>query len=484
MNNWFSRILNEYLAYISLALWGALTFMLLHKTSYGIDEGAAHALLLVWSVADGVVSPIVTLGLPDFRTVFLVPAGILWTGNVIAAKITAMLVMSIAAWSFHAWRHRGGDTEGALIATGLLLISPLLLNLIDTISVAVFLLVTFALGAWSDTIYRESTRAFGGMYFFQLFLCLVSVTLHPVGLAYPLALLWTWYQNPLDQKHRNYYFIGISAALAMALALTSGWSHIEWLSNPVKSLSGLLLGHAEPEAFDAFHWIAGILVSGLLLFVVFKQAKNMWADFLGRTLLVALAIGILVGDEIFSVVALVTCLYWGFSLLLPEPTDSQGGLWKQRGWALLFIVLIATTFIAVDRTNYQALSTEQLSARDSLIKTFSEDRGLFWNEETPQGDSPRKKARVASQWPALTMLACRCDALPLPPPAENSDALFAMLRGVDYLIFDPRDLVNSELSRDLAAMDSGKAETIALQQGGVIIQVKNPSPAKPAGQQI
>ena len=484
MNNWLSRIENEYLAYFSLALWGALGFMLLHKTSYGIDEGAAHALLLVWSVADDVVSPIVTLGLPDFRTVFLVPAGILWTGNVMAAKITVMVLMAIAAWTLHAWRHRGGDTEGALIATGLLLISPLALNLIDTISVAVFLLVIFVLGTWSDTVYRESKQAFGGMYFLQLILCLASVTLHPVGLAYPLALLWTWYQNPLDQKHRNYYFAGIGAALVMALALTSGWSHVEWFSNPIKSLSGLLFGHAEPGAFGTLRWICGVSMSGLLIIVLFKQAKHMWADFLGRTLLVALAIGILVGDDIFSAVALVTCLYWGVPLLLPEPTDAQGGFWKQRGWALLLIFLIATTFIAVDRASYQALSTEQLSARDSLIKTFAEDSGLFLNEETAQNDSPRKKARVASQWPALTMLACRCDALPLPPSADSSDALFAMLRGVDYLIFDPRDSANGELSRNLAAMDSGKAETIGLQRGGVIIQVKNPSPAKLAGKQI
>ena len=74
------------------------------------------------------------------------------------------------------------------------------------------------------------------------------------------------------------------------------------------------------------------------------------------------------------------------------------------------------------------------------------------------------------------MLACRCDALPLPPNAKDSDALYEMLHGVNYLIFDPRDPANSSLSHNLSYMDSGKVETIVLQKGGVIVQVKTPLP--------
>jgi hypothetical protein len=71
------------------------------------------------------------------------------------------------------------------------------------------------------------------------------------------------------------------------------------------------------------------------------------------------------------------------------------------------------------------------------------------------------------------MLACRCDALPLPPAARDSEALLAMLRGVDYLVFDPRNPDNSSLSRNLATMEAGHVETVDLRQGGVIVQVKN-----------
>ena len=472
MNNWLSRIPQKYWAYLSLSLWGVLCFMLLNKTVYGIDEGAAQALLLAWSVADNVVSSIVTLGLPDFRAVFLAPVGFLWTGNVLAAKITTIIVMAIVAWVFYAWRQRSGDTESALLATGLLLISPLVLDQIDTVSVAPYLLITFVLGAWSDNIYRKSPQAFGGMYFAQLFLCLVSITLHPAGLAYPLALLWTWYRAPLDRKQQYYYFGGITFAVLLALVLTFGWSHVEWFSNPMKGLSSAVLGSADGEGIGAFRWITGIGMLFILLLVIWKQASNLWADFLGRTLLAALAIGLLTGDETFGTVALTTCLYWGFPLLLQKRTDMQGGFWQQRGVVLLLVVVIATTFMSIDKAHYQDMLEGELAPRDELIKALVENTVSFSKDESKQDSLTGKSIRIASQWPARTMLACQCDTLPLPPAANDEQALFAMLRGVNYLIFDPRDPVNRSLSQNLALMDAGKVETVVLEQGGVIVEIK------------
>jgi hypothetical protein len=213
--------------------------------------------------------------------------------------------------------------------------------------------------------------------------------------------------------------------------------------------------------------------------VLWKQAGNLWADFLGRILLFALMIGLLTGDEIFGIVALVICLYWGFPLMLHKSANSQRSFWGQRGMVLLLAVVISTTFMIIDKAYYQLLPMGYLSPRDTLIKALAEDSGLFLIDESGQNTLAPKPIRVASQWPGLTMLACRCDALPLPPNAQNSDALFAMLRGIDYLIFDPRSPKNNSLSLNLATMDAGKSETIALQQGGVIVQIKNPSPAKP-----
>ncbi|OIR19356.1 hypothetical protein GALL_02360 [mine drainage metagenome] len=477
MNNLLSRVPNRYWGYFALLIWGGLSLLLLHKIPYGIDEGAARALLLVWSVSDNVVSPIVTLGFPDSRALFLVPVGILWTGNIVAAKVMTLLIMSVAAWALHAWRYRSGDAEGALLATGLLLISPLVLEQIDTISVGVYLLLIFSLGAWTDSIYRESKLAFGGMYFAQIFLCLASITLHPVGLAYPLALLWTWYKNPLNLNHRNYFFVGITIAILMAFALVPGWAHIQWLSNPIRSLSGIVLGPADGEEFGAFHWLVGIAMLIVLLLVILRQANQLWADFLGRTLLFAIVIGLLVGDAAFGIAALAILLYWGLPLLLRRPLNSSSGFWEQRGIALISIFVLSTTFMVVNKARYELVLAGSLSPRDSLIKTLAEDSGLFLNEEPEQNSPAKKPIRVASQWPGLTMLACRCDALPLPPAAQDSAALLAMLRGIDYLIFDPRNPANSSLSRNLATMETGNVETVALRSGGVILQViKTPSP--------
>jgi len=484
MNNWLSRTPQKCWAYSGLLIWAALSFMLLHKTSYGIDEGAAQALLLIWSITDNVVSPIFTLGFPDFRALFLAPVGFLWTGDVLPAKVATILIMSIATWAIHSWRLRHGESESALLATGLLLISPLLLEQIDTISVAVFLLFCFALGAWSDQIYRESTKAFGGMYFSQLFLCFVAVTLHPIGLAYPLALLWAWYKDPIDKKHQTYFFGGIGAAILIALILTLGWSHITWFVNPIKSLAGVLLGPAPDDEFGFFHWTAGIAMLVILLAVVWKQARNLWGDLLGRTLLLGLVIGLFAGDAIFGIVALTTCLYWGLPVLLNKSTNLQGGFWRQRGFVLVLTVFLATTCMISNKFRYLSLQTANLSPRDSLIKVLAEDSGLFLVDEQNQNqDAPAKKSlRVASQWPALTMLACRCDALPLPPEAKDSDALFAMLQGINYMIFDPRDLANNSLAHNLATMGVGRVETIVLQQGGVIVQVKPSIPEQAPGQ--
>jgi hypothetical protein len=352
------------------------------------------------------------------------------------------------------------------------LISPLVLDQIDTISVAPYLLITFALGAWSDRMYRESPQAFGGMYFTQLFLCLVSITLHPAGLAYPLALLWTWYRTPLNTKHRNYFFGGIVFTVLLALVLTLGWSHVEWFTNPIKGLSSLLLGSADSDEIGASRWITGIGMLFILLLVIWKQASNLWADLLGRILLVALIIGVLTGDEIFSMVALTTCLYWGLPLLLQKRTSSHGGFWGQRGVVLLLTVVISTTFMTIDKARYQKVLEGKLAPRDNLIKALVENIESFSKDEHKQNSPTEKPFRIASQWPARTMLACQCDTLPLPPSAKDEQALFAMLRGVNYLIFDPRDPVNSSLSHNLALMDAGKVETVALQQGGVIVEIK------------
>lgn len=478
MKNWLLRMPQKYWAYLALLIWGAACVMLLNRSSYGIEEGAAQALLLTWSVVDNVVSTVVTLGFPDFRAVFLAPVGFLWTGNLLAAKVFTILVMAIAAWAVHSWRRCSGETESALLATGLLLISPLVFSQIDTISVGPYLLFIFAIGAWSDLKYREFPQAFGGRYFLQMLLCLVSITLHPVGFAYPLALLWRWYKNPLNKKQQNYFFAGIIFTVLLALVLTMGWNHVTWFSNPVSGLSATLLGPAGGKVLEADRWFSGIGALAILLLVVWKQAGNLWTDFLGRIFLIALSIGMLTGGEMLGMFVLVTCLYWGLPLLLRKDTEFQGGFWQQRGVVLVLFVVISTTYMMIDKSHFKAMLAGQLAPSDSLIKAYVDNVESLASDQQKTKMPSGKPIRIASQWPARTMLACRCDTLPLPPAAKDEQALFAMMQGIKYLLFDPRDPANHSLSHNLALMDAGKVETVALQRGGVIVEVKESAAIK------
>ena len=108
----------------------------------------------------------------------------------------------------------------------------------------------------------------------------------------------------------------------------------------------------------------------ILLLVIWKQASNLWADILGRTLLAALVIGLLTGDETFGIVALTICLYWGFPLLLQNRTGSRGGFWQQRGVVLLLVVVIATTSMSIDKAHYQESLEGKLAPRDKLDQGF------------------------------------------------------------------------------------------------------------------
>jgi len=467
----FSRLSSSYGAYLAFLLWGVATFFLLHRVDYGVDEGATRGLLLVWSVVDRIVSPAVTLGFPDFRAIFFIPAGILWTGQVLAARISTIVVVAGAVWGIYEWRQRHGEAEGALLASGLLLISPLLIDQIDRLGTAPYLLASFVLGAWLDQEYRKEPRVFGGLYFMQVFLCFFCTTLHPMGLAYPVTLAWAWHKKPLGEKQQRFFYVGIALAAIAALLLTFGWPTVGWFSNPIRSLADSVLG---PSLVDYdLTGIRAAVGSGMLIIVLTIlgwQAPSLWGDFLGRVLLIGFIAGLPASDESWAVLTLTVGLYWGLPLLLRmEGGILPAGFFRQRGFALILLIIISTTFMFADKLRYRQLENGLLSSRDELIRTLVDDI----DAQTGEQDSENKPAiRVASQWPGRTMLACKCDALPLPPPVDEEQALLIMLRGINYLIFDPTDSRNQSLVRNLAMLSGEATETVALQQAGVIIRLR------------
>jgi len=475
--------------YFALALWGVIALLLLRHDVFGLDEGAARALLVSWSIADQVASSVFHTGMPDLRTLVYLPASYLWSGNVFAAKGLSALMLAIAAWLLYGWKNRAAGPEAALLPTGLLLISPLALQQIDTLGVGVFLLMAFALGGWLDVRFRANPRPFNGWFFAQLGLCAFSVSLHPAGLAYPLALAWSARSGPLEAKYRRYFLGGIALVALFflvpkyLLSMRLLWNDLAWFHGHFKSLGSVFSGTL-PEETGAMQWLPGACVLAATGAVVFLRGRALWSDLTGRTLLLGLLLGALVGDQAWAMIALSIVLYFGLPMLLRSEQDTPNrGFMRQRGWVLGLVFIGATLFMLGDKAYFAQGRSGTLSAQDQVIKAVvvaaESDRAA---RDAEDSDKKRPMFIVASEWPGRTMLACKCNTLPLPPVARDAQgqpdpqAQLAKLRGVTYLLLDPKQTANIDLARNLALL-GGAIETASLQPGGVLLHVREePAP--------
>jgi hypothetical protein len=441
-------------------VWGAaILFFFLRYDAYGLQENAAQALMFVWSIVDGIAHPVVVLGAPDFRALLFIPIGLMWTGNIAAAKVLTLLILAAAALLLYDWASRTRDKESALIATGLLLVSPLALTQIDSIGSGPYLLLAPGLGFWLDRAYREAPRPLGGWYFAQIFLTALSVSLHPAGLAYPLALAWQWYRNPIDAKQQRHYLIGIASITLFVLLIRMGWSGLSWWTNPVSSLATTMFGPT--DILTSFDWMTGGVVLVALLFIIFRHFGELCKDLASRTLVLGVLIGAASADKGWATLALALLLYVGFALLIRAHETIPGeGFMAKRSGVMALIFVLATTFMINDRADYDLKKIEPLPRGDRLIAAIT--------RQTKTDAEQKKNVLVASEWPGRTMIACKCDVLPLPSPAKDPKTQLAMLKGVDYLMFDPRK--HEILARNIAMM--GKAtETISIQSTGAIVRI-------------
>jgi|GEM_PF-277821 len=478
----------------ALVLWALAMTTLLERGPYGLDEATARAVLFLWSIADAVASPIVTLGVPDFRAVYLIPAGVLFSGSLLAAKLCTLVVLLAAVIALFRWRRQSGDAESPLLASGLMLLCPLVVAAIDTIAIGPFLLLTFALGAWADQGYRASRIRFGGTYFAQLLLCLTAATLHPAGLALPLALALAWLRDrPVPSagaslvpgSERVQVLAGIGIATLIGVLLAAGWRLQAWLVNPLTGLSGGVFGvRPESSLGDTLSWILGaLMLLGWAATLWFVRA-NLRADRLLATLALGGLIALLAGDATCTLLVLALLLYWGFPLLLRVRVGGAGGFVGQRGVAFALLVVLSTAFLSADRTRYERLQRgAELSAQDRLIDTLASSIQQAHPPSAQPGppteqDKARSGPRVASQWPGRTTIACRCSVLPLPPGVTDQDLFLSNLRGIDYVLFDPKNPENRVISQNFAVLGGARAETLALQAAGVLLQL-HPAPQEP-----
>lgn len=444
-------------------VWGAIIlFFFLRFDPYGVQENAARALMFVWSIIDGVAHPVVVLGAPDFRALLFIPIGLLWTGNIIAAKILTLLILAAAGLLLYDWSNRTQGKESALIAIGLILVSPLAITQIDSIGSGPYLLLAAGLGYWLDRTYRETPRPLGGWYFSQIFLIGLSVSLHPAGLAYPVSLLWQWYRHPVDTRQQRHYYIGIAAIVAFVLLIRMGWSGLSWWQNPIQPLAMVALGPA--EEMSTLRWMTGGTVFVVLLFSLFKNVRTTWQDFTTRTLALGILFGLVAADAAWALLVLGYLLYVGIARLIQIHESIPGeSFMAKRGGVMALIFVVATVFMVNDRANHDLRRLEPLPEQDMLISAIT--------QQTKTDSDAKKHVLVASQWPGRTMIACKCDVLPLPAPAKDPKTQLAMLKGVDYLMFNPRNPQNEILSHNIASLGQA-TETIALLSSGVIVRIK------------
>lgn len=453
-----------------LLVWGALLLALplLRFAPLGIDEGAARALLLDWSIADQVASPVVVLGVPDLRALLFIPLALYWSGSVIAAKVYTALLTFAAAMLVFSWAWRRFGNETALIATGLLLIAPLTLTQIDGVGTGPYLLLALGFGIWMEDAYERSTRPTGSWFYLRLLTVAYAATLHPAGLAYGLALLWRWFRHPSGTaKQRQQNLIGIGVALVFVALLQAGWTQLAWFGNPLAALGAIF---SSTRLFESPTWAEGLAPAAVAVVLLWLERDKLLAELAGTLFLLAMLLGLFAADSAWAYVVMAFVLYFGTARLIALNERLTGaGFFGQRGLVMIALVVVATVFMRADRSYWEALRQELLAPQDELIR-----------EVAATAERGGKSTRIVSQWPAKTMIACRCDALPLPPYTEDADALMRMLGNASHLVFDPRDTRNTYLSRAIS-QQSGKMATTWLGEGGVIVEIVKTESVQPSG---
>lgn len=463
--------LSRYWGIIALLIWGAaiLGFGLVRFNGFHMEESSARALLLIWSWFEGVATPIPIAGLPDLRALLLIPAGVYWPGSIIAAKVFGILVAFAAATLLYRWSVATAGRETALIATAALLIAPLTIQQIDAVGGGLFMLLALSLSVFLDRKYRDKQRLFGGWYFSQLLLVVFAVSLHPAGLAYPLALAWGWYKEPIEPRQQKALYIGLVLAPLFVWIFHIGWVNMQWLNNPLIPLTSMVSG--QPAAMAQPSLMIGLFIGLILMFMLVLDHRFLISNLLGRVLLLALLIGLTAADAAWAMLALVFILYRGTHLLLMANEKFPGhGLLQQRGLVLAALFFIATAFMTADKTYARIIDDNLLSPRDQLIQALA--------REASEQDKP---FRAASQWPGRTMLVTKRYVLPLPPPAEDGEALLDSMRGITHLIFDHKARENRGLARNIAQL-GGFTETLMVGPAGVIVKVRRQQLQQEPGQ--
>jgi len=459
----------RHLGLLGMCLLAWAYMALFRYDSYGIEEAAALDLLLNWSIIHQIASPVGFYGIPDLRAFLFIPLDMHWVGSLAAAKVYTMLLLFGTALLMYKWAEARYSSEASMMATALLLIAPISLMQTDAIGSGVYLLWIFAVSAFLDQLLHDSDRSAPSWFFLQILACAFAVSLHPMGLALPLALIYRWTfnidktDNPGLVKKRQKMLIAMVATTIVILLLRWGWYGMaDAAANPLTILGNAIIG--SPLLHDGNGWGIGLIVADLGIAAVIATLFIFRRDLDTTTLMLIFAslIGLAHADDAWVLLFWTMTLYLGMPLLLRlNERIGWRGIAGQRGIVLLTVMLIATIAMITAKNSHHIGKFELKSDTDMLISILAKEAE----------NSPIDGFVAASQWPARTLLATRRDVLPLPPASDDKQDFTAKLGNITHVAFNPQQPAMHELARNFASL-SDRYETIALMPGGVIVKRK------------
>jgi len=448
---------------LGLCIVAFLYMALFRYDNYGIEEGAARALLINWSIVHQIANATPLFGVPDFRALLFIILDLHWAGSLPAAKVFTLFLMLASALMFYRWLENYDNSEPATMATAMLLIAPISVLQVDSISPGVFLFFCFISTFWLNEMYEDSQRTVTGSLFMMMVFSAFAISLHPMGIALPLALMLLWLSKHgddiLNAKRRNLLVTMVATTLVVIL-IRWGWSGLAWDTNYLANLGVIFMGSPILQDKPPTGW--GLMVASILSLVVSVYAYQRNIELFSLTLMLACIIGLFLPDTSWALMVLITILAVGLPQLIAvhRRTGIQS-LIGQRGGILLLVIICANLFTSADK-HYREIS--QLHLKSDVDYLITSAVGIA-NDDS-------KEFTMASQWPGRTMLATKRDVLPLPPESilNDSKTFVEKTKGVTHYLFNPNSPENKKLSQ--MSMSLGKRmETIELLPAGIILEV-------------
>jgi uncharacterized protein (DUF1778 family) len=294
-----------------------------------------------------------------------------------------------------------------------------------------------------------------------------AVSLHPMGLAIPLALTLLWLPRKGDSNNashldkRRTLFIGLGISTALLLFVRWGWDGLEHSQSHLASLGAILTGSPILQATPPTGY--GLIVACLLSFVIAIYIYRRNFELFSLTLVLASLIGLFLPDHSWALIALTCILFLGLPMLVSahRKTGIQNII-GQRGLIILLIIVCTSMFTSADK-HYRMISQLKLkSDSDNLLATAA---SIARNHDA--------EFIMASQWPARTMLVTKRDVLPLPPQRilQDVDTFIEKTASVTHFMFDPNAPENKALS-EISARLIQRMEAVEILPAGVILKVK------------